>query len=120
MSRNRMGIRTCNTTHRDCKTITNCPNCGAVITKPGKCEYCGTFIRIANSIDVGYTSAMVDMQINIWNGDEVTILPFKGFLNNITMEYPSLEVNSFDGRRGIVSGLPEVELTISGFINGDD
>ena len=102
------------------KIRTNCPNCGAVVAKTGKCAYCGTFIRIANSIDVSRKDALVDMQINIWNGDEVTILPFKGVLNNITMEYPSLEVNSFDGRCGIVSGPPEVELTISGFINGDD
>lgn len=26
------------------KKITNCPNCGAVLSSDGHCEYCGTYV----------------------------------------------------------------------------
>ena len=98
--------------------ITNCPNCGAVVAKTGKCAYCGTFIRIANSIDVSRMDALVDMQINIWDGDKVTILPFGGTINDIRMEYPVLAVVEVCGEHRAIGGSsPEIELTISGFVN---
>ena len=114
MSRDRMDIRAYTMMHKERKIITNCPNCGAVITKPGKCAYCGTFIRIANSIDFNYASAPVDMQINIWDGDKVTILPFTGTINNVFIEFPAL--SALHARNGLITGSPEVELTMTGSI----
>ena len=29
---------------------TNCPNCGAVISMDGKCEYCGTIVGVKEGV----------------------------------------------------------------------
>lgn len=53
--------------------ITNCPNCGAPLTRYGKCEYCGTIIdRPLQIISVqpGMKKIICEAQVPLWMGEK--------------------------------------------------
>lgn len=97
------------------RLTTNCPNCGAIVSESGKCAYCGTVIRIANQLDITMTGAPVDIQINVRDGDKVTIVPFHGYLSSIGVEYPGAFTSAMAEMRTFLSR-PELELTLVGSV----
>ena len=86
------------------KQITNCPNCGGILERGGHCPYCGTDINIVHDINISDRTMMgEDVEINLVmrNGKNVSVLPLKGRVSNITIiadDYALPEINlEFEG-----------------------
>ena len=97
---------------------TNCPNCGGVLNA-GNCPYCGTKVRYANEIDIerGNGYQPVEVQLNIRQGDTVTILPLRGHISEVSVTYDHYE-HYADGRALLYSqGQRSVEFVFNGVID---
>ena len=79
--------------------ITNCPNCGAPLDITGRCKYCGTNVKIVNSLD--FNNKQIELNILVRSGNDVVILPVVGRLNDLEIKagyYQEAEIGfNFDG-----------------------
>ncbi len=94
------------------KLVHNCPNCGAPLDANGYCAYCKTKIRYANELEFQTFNCnaypgLTEMLLKIKNGDETILYPFKGYLENISLN--SLSYDSY----------PEISVSFRGFIDRD-
>lgn len=97
---------------------TNCPNCGGVLDK-GNCPYCGTKVRYANELDIecGNGYQPVEVQLNIKQGDTVTILPLRGHISEVSITRDH-HTHYSDGERYLAYYEPSsVEFVFNGVID---
>ena len=86
------------------KLLTNCPNCGGVLSTDGRCPYCGTHARYANEIDIqtdNFHLNKIELSINVKCGDTTIVYPLVGYVESVTID------------RNMYS-VPEVEMTFRG------
>ena len=84
------------------RLTTNCPNCGGILSE-GRCPYCGTHVRYANELDIGFGRQPIEVQLNIKQGDSVLIMPLYGCITEISTTYNHLAE-------------PEVQFVFNGII----
>lgn len=99
--------------------LTNCPNCGAPLTKDGWCDYCKTKVRLANLIDIDQESMHyrpVEMLLRFKNPDGTLVLmPFMGYLANVEVTYDTLRVGDSSGLCHTYSNsMPDIHLELDG------
>ena len=99
--------------------LTNCPNCGATLTKDGWCDYCKTKVRLANLMEVSqgyYNQKPVEILLKINNLDgTVVYMPFIGMLSEIEVKY-NHDAVYFDNELYMVSNNPDIQLTLNGHL----
>jgi hypothetical protein len=95
--------------------LTNCPNCGATLTKDGWCNYCKTKVRLANLMDIDRETMqyrLVEILLRFKNPDGTLILmPFEGYLSEVDLNFPTIDIES---RYGFSE--PEIRLELDGHI----
>ena len=64
--------------------ITNCPNCGAPLDIIGRCKYCGTNVKIVNSLNID--NRQIELNILVKDGNDVVILPVVGRINDLQIK----------------------------------
>ena len=83
------------------KRITNCPNCGAPLDHTGRCDYCGTNVKIAKTLDVSERQDICLVMRNPKDYKDVTILTLRGRVSDLLIKLTDTveaEVNfNFDG-----------------------
>lgn len=67
--------------------VTNCPNCGAPLSEDRHCNYCDTYIRDLNELNL---NSLVDIQLVMKQGKDAVILPVRGHINDLTIK-PNLD-----------------------------
>ena len=99
--------------------LTNCPNCGAPLTKDGWCDYCKTKVRLANLMEVSqgyYNQKPVEILLKINNLDgTITYMPFIGMLTEIDVQH-RCEPVYFDNIPHYISNEPDIQLTLNGHL----
>ena len=75
--------------------VTNCPNCGAPLSEDRHCNYCDTYIRDLNELNL---NSLVDINLVMKQGKSTVVIPVRGYINDITI-LPQNEIYSdFSGR----------------------
>lgn len=99
---------------------TNCPNCGAVLEN-GKCNYCGTKVVLANTVDVP-ENEMCDMILQFKKGNTTNILPLRGRIESIDFTHNIVHVSSLEDKypRRIITAPTTVSFEFCGFIKEID
>ena len=77
---------------------TNCPNCAAPLTDDGNCEYCGTKIRYANTLDLEILGdycmthiKSVELELRVKQGNDICIFPLVGEINQFSLRHYGTE-----------------------------
>lgn len=99
--------------------LTNCPNCGATLTKDGWCDYCKTKVRLANLMDIDQESMKylpVEILLRFKNPDGALVLmPFQGHLSEVDVHFDTLELgNPYDIPSYYRSPIPNIHLELDG------
>lgn len=101
------------------RMTTNCPNCGGELTSDGYCNYCNTKVRYANEMIVDLENSLVDkdveIMISVKNGNKVTLIPFKGVVEEFTQHYDTWNLYA-DGRSyPFRNNNPRISIRFSGY-----
>jgi hypothetical protein len=101
------------------KMLTNCPNCGAPLTKDGRCDYCKTKVRIANLMEINcdpkhYEPIEILLKFKRPDGT-IYLVPFSGMLSSMDINYDNNVIYVNDNPK-IVGNNPEITLTIEGHL----
>ena len=99
--------------------LTNCPNCGAVLTKDGWCDYCKTKVRLANLMDIDQESMKyrpVEILLRFKNPDGTLVLmPFQGCLSSVEVKYYNTDFgNPYGVRSYYRNSTPDIHLELDG------
>ena len=98
--------------------LTNCPNCGAVLTKDGWCDYCKTKVRLANLMDIDQESMHyrpVEILLRFKNPDGTLVLmPFEGHVANVEVTFETLHISDAFGSNYYRSPIPDIHLELDG------
>lgn len=99
--------------------LTNCPNCGAPLTKDGWCDYCKTKVRLANLMEIDHDVMHyepIEILLKFKRSDgTVYLVPFVGTLSSMDINYNN-DVLYFDNRPMIIGNDPDIKLTLDGHL----
>lgn len=100
------------------KDINNCPNCGAPLSVGGMCDYCGTRVKLSNTLDL-ISNGLTDITINLRVGDEVHVYPLRGYIASTEVKYDDCFdiCRSIDGTlHRVITNNPTVSFNFVGRI----
>lgn len=98
--------------------ITNCPNCGAVLNN-GKCAYCGTNVKLGNTIDV-LENGTCELTLQIRKGNNIYVFPLVGHICSVTRQFDTAEISTCDERYDCsIACAQRVSFDFEGYLKGE-